>query len=138
MEWLEKSMEEHRQVMKLDAIASEIDDIRYSLPAESRGPIADELKRNHSMDDEAAIKADGLAVTHAYRGETFNGKKAEAIAAAGIYAHVAEKAKARALECIADIMLRGKEHSRRAAGPPFFPTCALNMRRANAGACKQG
>ena len=58
MEWLEKSTEEHRQVMDLDAIANEISDIHRSLPVEYRGPIADELKRNHSMDDEAAIKAD--------------------------------------------------------------------------------
>lgn len=58
VEWLEKSMEEHKQVIELDAIASEIDDIRYRLPAECRGPIADELKHNHSMDDKAAIKAD--------------------------------------------------------------------------------
>lgn len=58
VEWLEKSTEGHRQVMDLDAIANEISDIYRSLPVEYRGPIADELKRNHSMDDEAAIKAD--------------------------------------------------------------------------------
>lgn len=58
VEWLEQSMEAHRQVMELDAIADEIDDMRFNLPAECRGPILDELKRNHSMDDEAAIKAD--------------------------------------------------------------------------------
>ena len=58
VEWLEKSTEGHRQVMDLDAIANEISDIHRSLPVEYRGPIADELKRNHSMDDEAAIKAD--------------------------------------------------------------------------------
>ena len=42
VEWLEKSTEEHRQVMDLDAIANEISDIHRSLPVEYRGPIADE------------------------------------------------------------------------------------------------
>lgn len=44
--------------MELNAIFDEISDIHRSLPAKYRGPIEDELKRNHSMDDEAAINAD--------------------------------------------------------------------------------
>lgn len=57
VEWLEKSLEEHRRVVELDAIVDEISDIHRRLPVEYRGPIADELNRNCSMDDEAAIKA---------------------------------------------------------------------------------
>ena len=56
VEWLEKSLEEHRQVVELDAIVDEISDIHRRLPVEYRGPIADELNRSYSMDDEAAIK----------------------------------------------------------------------------------
>lgn len=55
-EWFDRSMDEHRRVLELDAVNDEITDIWRKLPVEHRKPIEDRRGRTSNADDETALK----------------------------------------------------------------------------------
>lgn len=58
IEWLEKSMDEHRRVLELEAVNDEITAIWRKLPVEQRKPIEDRRQSTQNADDETALTKD--------------------------------------------------------------------------------